>query len=132
MKNFKFKLATILLIVSCAFGLMTSVADNVLPQTSITAEASTLTASQKKQIAKINKGLSKKNKAAKNWIAFRESGYSYTARNGNCYGRYQLLKSYLHGNLSPVNQERCANAYVAGRYHSWTNAKKFWQSHHWY
>ena len=71
-------------------------------------------------------------KAAKNWIARHESSYSYTARNGNCYGRYQLLRAYLHGDYSPVNQERAANRYVSGRYGTWTHAKHFWQAHHWY
>nr|WP_225421788.1 transglycosylase [Levilactobacillus fujinensis] len=112
--------------------MVTDVTANVLPEQTTTAQAATLSASQKKQITAINAGLSSKQKAAKNWIAKRESGYRYTARNGNCYGRYQLLKAYLHGDLSAVNQERTANSYVAGRYGTWTNAKRFWQSHHWY
>ncbi|KRL76956.1 transglycosylase [Secundilactobacillus paracollinoides] len=98
-----------------------------------TAQASTkLTATQKKQIAAVNASLSKTQMAAKNWIAYHESSYSYTARNGNCYGRYQLLISYLKGNLSPVNQEKTANSYVKGRYGTWTKAKKYWVAHHWY
>lgn len=76
--------------------------------------------------------LSKAERAAKLWIAMRESGGSYTARNGACYGRYQLSIGYLHGNLSPKNQERVADNYVYGRYGSWVNAKRFWLSHHWY
>lgn len=76
--------------------------------------------------------LSKKEKAAKNWIAMRESGGSYTARNGVCYGKYQLNISYLRGDLSPKNQERTADDYVYGRYGSWVNAKKFWLAHNWY
>ncbi|KRK95048.1 hypothetical protein FD25_GL002234 [Levilactobacillus acidifarinae DSM 19394] len=111
----------------------TDVTANLGTQTTVTAQAATkLTAKQKKQITAINASLSKKQKAAKNWIAYHESRYSYTARNGNCYGRYQLLKAYLHGNYSAVNQEKTANQYVAGRYGTWTKAKKFWQSHHWY
>lgn len=134
MSKFKLKLASLLLIFGFSFGLATDVTFNLTNQPAVTtAEASSkVTASQKKQIAAINKGLSKKQMKAKNWIAYRESGYSYTARNGNCYGRYQLLRSYLHGNYSPVNQERAANNYVSGRYGTWTKAKKFWQSHHWY
>ncbi|VDG20223.1 transglycosylase [Lactiplantibacillus mudanjiangensis] len=132
MKNLKVKFAALLLIFSCAFGLVTNVAADLVPSTTVTAQAASLTASQKKQIKAINAGLSKKQKAAKNWIAYRESSYSYTARNGNCYGRYQLLRSYLHGNYSAVNQEKMANKYVAGRYGNWTGAKRFWQSHHWY
>ncbi|WP_301049504.1 aggregation promoting factor surface protein [Lactobacillus intestinalis] len=76
--------------------------------------------------------LSKKEKAAKHWIAMRESGGSYTARNGVCYGRYQLNIGYLHGDYSKKNQERTADNYVYGRYGSWVNAKKFWLAHHWY
>lgn len=68
--------------------------------------------------------LSHANRAAKAWIAQRESGGSYTARNGNAYGRYQLLLSYLHGDLSKTNQERVANRYVKSRYGSWVNAKE--------
>lgn len=76
--------------------------------------------------------LSPANRRAKAWIAQRESGGSYTARNGSVYGRYQLSLGYLHGNLSPANQERTANRYVKGRYGSWVNAKKFWLAHNWY
>jgi len=132
MTKFKIKLASILLIFGFSFGMIANVATSFTSEPSVTAEAATLSASQKKQIAKINSGLSKKQKAAKKWIAFRESRFSYRARNGNCYGRYQLLKSYLHGNLSAVNQEKTANKYVAGRYGTWTKAKSFWQHHHWY
>jgi hypothetical protein len=133
MSKMKLKIASILLVFGFSFGMVTDVTTNLLPQTTTTAQASTkLTASQKKQIVKINASLSKKQMAAKNWIAYHESSYSYRAVNGNCYGRYQLLKSYLHGNLSPVNQEKVANSYVKGRYGTWTKAKKYWQSHHWY
>ena len=131
MTKFKIKLASILLIFGFSFGMIANVATSFTSEPSVTAEAATLSANQKKQIAQINSGLSKKQKAAKNWIA-HESRFSYRARNGNCYGRYQLLKSYLHGDLSAVNQEKTANKYVAGRYGSWTKAKSFWQHHHWY
>jgi|SRR5699024_3930760 hypothetical protein len=87
--------------------------------------------SQNVQAAKKNK-MSKKEKAAKRWIAMRESGGSYTARNGSCYGKYQLSIGYLHGDLSPKNQERTADRYVYGRYGSWVNAKRFWLAHNWY
>ncbi|HEV6429593.1 TPA: LysM peptidoglycan-binding domain-containing protein, partial [Streptococcus pneumoniae] len=63
---------------------------------------------------------------AKEWIAQKESGGSYTATNGRYIGRYQLTDSYLNGDYSAENQERVANAYVAGRYGSWTAAKNFW------
>lgn len=133
MSKLKLKIAAALLLFGFSFGMVTDVATSVMPQVETTAQASSkVSARQKKQIAKINASLSKKQKAAKKWIAYRESRYSYTASNGSCYGRYQLLKAYLHGNYSPANQEKMANKYVAGRYGSWTKAKKFWQSHHWY
>ena len=70
--------------------------------------------------------------AAKAWIAARESGGSYTARNGQYIGKYQLSASYLNGDYSAANQERVADQYVASRYGSWSNAQSFWQSHGWY
>ena len=69
---------------------------------------------------------------AKEWIAQKESGGSYTATNGQYIGRYQLTDSYLNGDYSAENQERVANAYVAGRYGSWTAAKNFWLNNGWY
>ena len=70
--------------------------------------------------------------AAKAWIAARESGGSYTARNGQYIGKYQLSASYLNGDYSAANQERVADQYVASRYGSWSGAQAFWQSHGWY
>lgn len=70
--------------------------------------------------------------AARDWIAVRESGGSYSAANGNYIGKYQLSASYLNGDYSPANQERVANNYVVSRYGSWTAAQQFWQSHGWY
>lgn len=70
--------------------------------------------------------------AAKAWIANKESGGSYTAQNGQYYGKYQLSSSYLHGDYSAENQEQVADNYVANRYGSWTAAQQFWQSHGWY
>ncbi|CAI2644516.1 hypothetical protein AKUA2003_12160 [Apilactobacillus kunkeei] len=81
---------------------------------------------------KVRKHLSRANSAAKAWIARHESGGSYTASNGSCYGKYQLLISYYGGNLSHKNQERTANRYVKSRYGSWVKAKAFWLSHNWY
>ena len=69
---------------------------------------------------------------AKEWIAQKESGDSYTATNGRYIGRYQLTDSYLNGDYSAENQERVADAYVAGRYGSWTAAKNFWLNNGWY
>ena len=70
--------------------------------------------------------------AAKSWIASKESGGSYTASNGNYYGKYQLSLSYLNGDTSAANQEKVANSYVQSRYGSWTAAKAFWQANGWY
>ena len=69
---------------------------------------------------------------AKEWIAQKESGGSYAATNGRYIGRYQLTDSYLNGDYSAENQERVADAYVAGRYGSWTAAKNFWLNNGWY
>lgn len=69
---------------------------------------------------------------AKSWIAARESGGSYTAQNGNYYGKYQLSRAYLGGDYSAANQERVANQYVASRYGSWSAAKSFWLANGWY
>ncbi|MCL0312620.1 LysM peptidoglycan-binding domain-containing protein [Apilactobacillus sp. TMW 2.2459] len=76
--------------------------------------------------------LSGSNAAAKAWIAMRESGGSYSARNGACYGKYQISIGLFGGNYSPKHQEVVANHYVASRYGSWVNAKQFWLTHHWY
>lgn len=70
--------------------------------------------------------------AAKEWIAQKESGGSYTAQNGIYYGRYQLTNTYLNGDYSPENQERVADAYVASRYGSWVAAQQFWLANGWY
>ncbi|MCZ0717549.1 LysM peptidoglycan-binding domain-containing protein [Aerococcus kribbianus] len=72
--------------------------------------------------------------AAKEWIAQRESGGSYSAYNpaGGYYGRYQLNPSLVSYGASPAQQEAAADAYVAGRYGSWTNAQSFWQANGWY
>ncbi|MCI1552881.1 MAG: LysM peptidoglycan-binding domain-containing protein [Levilactobacillus sp.] len=70
--------------------------------------------------------------SAKAWIANKESGGSYTASNGNYYGKYQLSKSYLNGDYSAANQEKVADAYVSSRYGSWAAAKAFWQANGWY
>lgn len=70
--------------------------------------------------------------SAKAWIANKESGGSYTASNGNYYGKYQLTKSLLNGDYSAANQEKVANSYVSSRYGSWAAAKSFWQANGWY
>ena len=70
--------------------------------------------------------------AAKEWIAFRESGGDYNARNGQYIGRYQLSMDKLDGDWSEEHQEEVAEAYVADRYGSWSAAKEFWQENGWY
>lgn len=70
--------------------------------------------------------------AARDWIVSRESGGSYTAQNGNYYGKYQLSSAYLGGDYSAENQERVANSYVLNRYGSWANAKSHWLQNGWY
>ena len=82
--------------------------------------------------ASSSSSLSAEDAAAKETIAQRESGGSYTAQNGQYYGRYQLTISYLNGDLSAENQEKVADAYVAGRYGSWSQALAFWNANGWY
>ncbi|WP_407857440.1 LysM peptidoglycan-binding domain-containing protein [Enterococcus hailinensis] len=70
--------------------------------------------------------------SAKEWIAQKESGGSYSASNGQYVGRYQLSASYLNGDYSESNQERVADQYVTSRYGSWEGAQAFWQANGWY
>ncbi len=79
-----------------------------------------------------NGGLDAANAAARAWIVARESGGNYNATNGNYYGKYQLSRSYLHGDYSPANQDRVANQYVSSRYGSWVNAENHWKQCGWY
>ena len=88
--------------------------------------------SESSNSATTTSGLSAEDAAAKEWIAQKESSGSYTAQNGQYYGRYQLSLSYLNGDLSAENQEKVADAYVAGRYGSWSAAKTFWLANGWY
>ncbi|UTC08979.1 peptidase M23 [Latilactobacillus curvatus] len=70
--------------------------------------------------------------SSKEWIAQKESGGSYSARNGQLIGRYQLSAPYLNGDYSAANQDRVADQYVTSRYGSWDAAKSFWLSNGWY
>ncbi|TSO27086.1 aggregation promoting factor surface protein [Lactobacillus sp. LL6] len=119
MNNFKSTIVKLIAAIALAFTAVVAVQTITANSSNTTVQAAT-------------RKLSKKEKAAKHWIAMRESGGSYTARNGVCYGRYQLNIGYLHGDYSKKNQERTADNYVYGRYGSWVNAKRFWLSHHWY
>ena len=94
-----------------------TVAEEIVATTETSASTSTVSGSEAE---------------AKEWIAQKESGGSYTATNGRYIGRYQLTDSYLNGDYSAENQERVADAYVAGRYGSWSAAKNFWLNNGWY
>ena len=102
--------------------------------TNTTEQASTSKANtgQATTTVSASDGLSAEDAAAKEWIAQKESSGSYTAQNGQYYGRYQLSLSYLNGDLSEANQEKVANQYVVNRYGSWSAAKNFWLANGWY
>ena len=102
--------------------------------TNSTEQASTSkpTTTQATTTVSTSDGLSAEDAAAKEWIAQKESSGSYTAQNGQYYGRYQLSLSYLNGDLSPENQEKVANQYVVNRYGSWSAAKNYWLANGWY
>ena len=70
--------------------------------------------------------------AAKEWIAWRESGGDYNSRNGQYVGRYQLNEMYLDGDYSEEAQEAAAEAYVQDRYGSWQAAQEHHREHGWY
>lgn len=98
------------------------------PAVSQAPKAQTAPITQTKSVNKVHYAVSSSESAAKAWIANHESGGSYSARNGQYIGKYQLSASYLHGNYSAANQERVANQYVKARYGSWTNAMHHWQA----
>ena len=103
--------------------------------TNKTAEQATTSKTDTTQVTttvSASDGLSAEDAAAKEWIAQKESSGSYTAQNGQYYGRYQLSLSYLNGDLSEANQEKVANQYVVNRYGSWSAAKNFWLANGWY
>ncbi|WNY95305.1 aggregation-promoting factor [Limosilactobacillus fermentum] len=102
-----------------------------LPSANTTSTASSQ-ASTNTQAQATTPATSSSDNAAKAWIAARESGGSYTAQNGNYYGKYQLSRAYLGRDYSAANQERVANQYVASRYGSWSAAKSFWLANGWY
>ena len=88
--------------------------------------------SQKPAATSNNSGNSSSEDAAKAAIANRESGGSYSASNGQYYGKYQLGKSMLNGDLSESNQEKTADNYVNDRYGSWSNALDHSDQYGWY
>ena len=101
-------------------------------QTTEQATTSKVDTTQATTTGSASNGLSAEDAAAKEWIAQKESSGSYTAQNGQYYGRYQLTITYLNGDLSPENQEKVANQYVINRYGSWSAAKNFWLANGWY
>ncbi|HFI0404309.1 peptidoglycan-binding protein LysM [Streptococcus suis] len=84
------------------------------------------------QVATVSTGSIVDDATAKEWIAQKESGGSYSVNNGIYIGRYQLSSAYLNGDHSPENQERVADAYVLQRYGSWSAAYQFWLANGWY
>lgn len=105
---------------------------NATNKTSEQATTSKTDTTQATTSVSASDGLSAEDAATKEWIAQKESSGSYTAQNGQYYGRYQLSLSYLNGDLSPENQEKVANQYVVNRYGSWSAAKNFWLANGWY
>ena len=102
-------------------------------QTTQQSAQTTQQASQQQTVQTTQQAVaSSSEQAARDWIASRESGGSYTAQNGNYYGKYQLSSAYLGGDYSAENQERVANSYVLNRYGSWANAKSHWLQNGWY
>ena len=97
-----------------------------------TAPTTTTSEVNSTNTANASSGLSAEDAEAKEFIAQKESSGSYTAQNGQYYGRYQLTITYLNGDLSPENQEKVANEYVTSRYGSWSAAKNFWLANGWY
>ena len=95
-------------------------------------ETETATTAETTTTSSYSSNLSAEDAAAKEWIGQKESGGSYDAQNGIYIGRYQLTNTYLNGDYSVENQERVADAYVAGRYGSWSAAKAFWLANGWY
>jgi len=105
---------------------------NTTQKTTEQATTSQIDTTQATTTISASDGLSAEDAAAKEWIAQKESSGSYTAQNGQYYGRYQLTITYLNGDLSPANQEKVANQYVVNRYGSWSGAKNFWLANGWY
>ena len=104
-----------------------SVANNTYSHTTSQVTTNTTTST-----ASASTGVSGSEASAKAWIANKESSGSYSARNGQYVGKYQLSASYLNGDYSAANQEKVANSYVNSRYGSRSAAQAFWQSHGWY
>lgn len=109
-----------------------TVAQTTAPAASTSQAATTQTTQTTQSTTTYSSTATGSEAEAKEWIANKESGGSYTATNGQYIGRYQLTSSYLNGDYSAANQEKVANAYVLSRYGSWTAAKAFWLANGWY
>lgn len=80
-------------------------------------------------------GCSKAEVRALLWLAWRESRFHPTSHSrSNCHGLFQLSKGMAHGKpwKNPVWNTKRAIKYMRGRYGGVLQAKRFWQSHHWY
>jgi len=108
----------------------TSQATSSVASSQASSQASTATTQQSQaqssSVTVTSSNTSDSDSAAKAWIANKESGGSYTARNGQYVGKYQLSSSYLNGDYSSANQDRVAEQYVTSRYGSWAAAKNYW------
>lgn len=96
------------------------------------AQEQTTTSNNSQSTSSYSSSVSGYEAAAKEWIAQRESGGSYTATNGQYYGRYQLNPTLVSYGASPAEQEAAADAYVSSTYGSWTQAKAAWLAKGWY
>ena len=64
-------------------------------QTTEQATTSKVDTTQATTTGSASNGLSAEDAAAKEWIAQKESSGSYTAQNGQYYGRYQLTRRFI-------------------------------------
>ncbi|MEY8371503.1 LysM peptidoglycan-binding domain-containing protein [Aerococcaceae bacterium 50-4] len=112
------------------------VAEEVVTETAYEApaEETTYEAPAQETAAPAATTTSYSSNSAKEIIAQRESGGSYTAYNaaGGYYGRYQLNPTLVAYGASPAEQEVAADKYVAERYGSWDAALSFWNANGWY
>ena len=83
----------------------TEVAEEAAPVASAPAAEETVTTAETSAPAATVSGSEAE---AKEWIAQKESGGSYTATNGQYIGRYQLTDSYLNGDYSAENLRTCS------------------------
>lgn len=91
----------------------TEASDTPTTTEAVAESAQSAESTQSESTQTTNTSLSSSEAAAKEEIAQRESSGSYTAQNGQYYGRYQLAASYLNGDLSPENQEKVADNYLS-------------------